>query len=232
MSTTANILTFSRILFVPLFVSLFWIDYAYIRWVMLAIYVPVCFTDTFDGYFARSMGQVSKLGRIIDPIADKLLVTSVILMLCAFGHITGLTVVAAVIIVCREIIISGLREFLSGYKIDVPVTQIAKVKTTVQMVALGWLIVGDASPECIPTVLIGDCILWAAAALSAISGYDYLKAALRQMSEEDGRDHQRSNVNSGWRRGLAPGESSRPAPGRAQPHGSPQGGRKAGAPVR
>jgi cardiolipin synthase len=199
MNTVANLLTFSRILFIPLFVSLFWIDSVHVRWVMLGIYVPVCFTDTFDGRLARSRGQVSRLGRIIDPIADKLLVTAVILMLCAFDRITGLAVLAAVIIVCREIFVSGLREFLSGLKIDVPVTLMAKAKTTIQMIALGFLIVGDASPECIPTVLIGDSVLWAAAALSVISGYDYLKAALRQMGAEEGRrDPKRCGVDTGW----------------------------------
>jgi len=168
---------------IPAIVALFWFDSPAARWAALALYAAACITDFFDGYLARSRGEISQLGRFLDPVADKLLVASVILMLCTFGRIAGLDILAALVILCREILVSGLREFLAGLKVGVPVSGLAKWKTTIQMFALGFLIVGSASPDWIPADPIGEIGLWAAAGLTLITGYDYLRAGIRHMTD-------------------------------------------------
>ena len=129
------------------------------------------------------MNEISPLGRFLDPIADKLLVAAVIVMLVATRQIEGLGVIPAIIILCREILVSGLREYLAEIKVAVPVSRLAKWKTAIQMVALGFLIVGSAGPDQIPTVIIGEVGLWVAALLTLITGYDYLSRGLKHMME-------------------------------------------------
>ena len=139
------------------------------------------FRSYLDGYFARAWKQQSKLGRIFDPIADKLLVASVILLLVAFGRVSGIDVLAALVILCREVLVSGLREFLAELRAKLPVSRLAKWKTGIQMTALGFLIVGDAEPTSfLPVLAIGEVLLWSAAVLTLITGYDYLAEGLRQ----------------------------------------------------
>jgi len=176
-----NLLTLSRILVVPLVVGLLYLPGDFWRWVACALYTLACVTDYFDGQIARSMQQTSALGRFLDPIADKLLVASVIVIMVATEQIAGFTVLAGLVILCREILVSGLREYLAELKVGVPVTTIAKWKTTVQMVALGVLIVGDAGPDWLPVRSIGEGLLWIAAALTLVTGYDYLRTGLRHM---------------------------------------------------
>ena len=177
-----NLLTLSRIGVIPAIVALFWIDGDLWRWVTLGLYAFACVTDFFDGYAARSMGTISNFGKFLDPVADKLLVAAVILMLVAFNHITGFAILAGLVILCREILVSGLREFLADIKIGVPVSRLAKWKTFIQMLTLGFLIVGDAAPAAIPATLIGEVGLWIAAALTIVTGYDYLKTGLKYMT--------------------------------------------------
>jgi cardiolipin synthase len=177
-----NFLTLSRIGAIPAIVALFWFDGATVRWVMLAVYSYACITDFFDGYAARSMGSISSFGRFMDPVADKLLVASLILMLVAFDRIAGLAVLPGLVILCRELLVSGLREFLAEIKVGVPVSGLAKWKTFIQMIALGFLIVGDASPAFIPAETIGEVGLWVAAALTIVTGYDYLKTGMAHLS--------------------------------------------------
>jgi len=183
-----NILTISRILAIPLIVALFWVKGDAARWAMLTLYTMACITDYFDGMLARSMGQISNLGRFLDPVADKLLVSALLMMLVWSGDISGLVILPALVILCREILVSGLREFLAGIKVGVPVSGLAKWKTTVQMFALGFLIVGAAGPVFwhaeITTTAVGEALLWAAALLTMITGYDYLQAGLKYMSED------------------------------------------------
>ena len=119
----------------------------WLRWLALAIFIAAGLTDILDGYLARMWGQQSSLGRMLDPIADKLLVASCLLMLAAEKSIRGWTLLAAVIILCREILVSGLREYLAELRVGVPVTRLAKWKTLGQMVAIGFLIAGDAGDE-------------------------------------------------------------------------------------
>lgn len=150
------------------------------RWTAVSLFTLAGITDFFDGYLARRANQVSRLGRFLDPIADKLLVASVLLVLVGFNRVEQWTYVPAIIIMLREILVSGLREFLAELHVGVPVTKLAKGKTTVQMIALGFLIVGTAVPLAKPT---GEVLLWLAALLTIITGYDYLKAGLKHMSE-------------------------------------------------
>lgn len=176
-----NLLTLSRIGAIPAIVALFWVDGDGARWASLAIYIAACVTDFFDGYAARSMGAISRFGRFLDPVADKLLVSALLLMLVAVDRITGFAVLPALIILCREILVSGLREFLAELRVGLPVSKLAKWKTAIQMFTLGFLIVGTAAPPFIPAVLIGDAGLWIAAVLTIITGYDYLRAGLKHM---------------------------------------------------
>ena len=184
MNTLPNILTLSRILVIPLIVGLFWVEGDWARWTALGLYAVACITDFFDGYLARARGEMSRFGRFLDPVADKLLIAAVLLMLCAFVRISGLAILAAVVILCREMLVSGLREFLAELRQGLPVSRLAKWKTTIQMFSLGFLIVGDAAPDWIPSVMIGEIGLWAAAALTLITGYDYLLIGLKHMKEE------------------------------------------------
>ena len=158
------------------------------RWVALAVFIAAGITDILDGYFARIWGQHSALGRMLDPIADKLLVSSSLLMLAAVDTIRGWSLLAAVVILCREILVSGLREFLGSLAVGVPVTRLAKWKTVVQMVAIGFLLAGSAGDKIWPyTTLFGLTLLWIAALLTLYTGYDYLRAALRHVTTEEER---------------------------------------------
>lgn len=178
-----NLLTLSRILVIPLVIGCFYIQGEMARWVACALFAAAAITDWFDGYLARSWGQTSNLGRFLDPIADKLLVAAVLLMLSAFNHISPVTVLPALVILMREILVSGLREFLAELRVGMPVSRLAKWKTGVQMTALGLLILGDAGPSMLPLAVIGEVALWLAAVLTLITGYDYLQAGLKHIAE-------------------------------------------------
>jgi len=182
-----NLLTYARIAAVPVVVALmYWQSIfdgpLWLRWVALAIFISAGVTDFLDGYFARSWGQQSSLGRMLDPIADKLLVASTLLMLAAEDTIRGWTLLAAVVILCREILVSGLREYLAELRVSVPVTRLAKWKTSGQMVAIGFLIAGAAGDQVVPVVTqIGILLLWLSAILTLYTGWDYMRAGLRYM---------------------------------------------------
>jgi cardiolipin synthase (CMP-forming) len=185
-----NILTYGRIAAVPVVVALlYWQSIEggglWLRWVALGIFIAAGITDILDGYFARIWGQMSSLGVMLDPIADKLLVASCLLMLAAQEIIHGWSLLAAVIILCREILVSGLREYLAELRVSVPVTRLAKWKTILQMVAIGFLIAGEAGEKVLPpTIEIGIALLWASAILTLYTGYDYMRAGLRYVIEE------------------------------------------------
>jgi len=183
MFNLANILTLSRILMIPLIIGSFYISGPEGNWIGLGIFTLAGITDFFDGYLARKFNMMSKLGQFMDPIADKLLIAATLMMMVAMQRIEGYAVLAAVIILVREFAVSGLREFLAELKVSVPVSLLAKWKTTVQMFALCFLLVGEASPDMIPAVLIGTIGLWLAALLTLYTGYDYFKAGMRHMVE-------------------------------------------------
>ena len=182
-----NLLTLSRIASIPLLVATFYLESPLGNWLGLAILTFAGITDFFDGYLARAMKQQSALGKFLDPIADKLLVSSLILMLVAFDLIPGVAILPAVVILCRELLVSGLREFLAGVQVSVPVSRLAQYKTTLQMLMLGFLIVGPAGPMFGPltTTDVGVIGLWIAALMTLITGYDYLRAGLRHVDEMD-----------------------------------------------
>ena len=183
-----NILTFSRILAIPLLIGLLlFVSDPLGSWLAFTAYTFACITDFFDGYLARAWHQQSAFGRFLDPIADKMLVASVLLVLVGIDRFTGLTVLPAAVILCREILVSGLREFLAEVRVSVPVTTLAKWKTTTQMLALGFLLVGPSGPDFGPltTTEIGIWGLWGAAFLTLITGYDYLIAGLKLIHETD-----------------------------------------------
>lgn len=181
MLTLPNLLTLSRILAVPILVALLWhpgrIDYA----LCFALYVVVGITDFFDGYLARAQGAVSRLGIFLDPIADKIMVAAVIVMLVTTGDIARWDVIAALVILLREIAVSGLREFLAPLSVSMPVSQLAKWKTAFQLASLGGIILGGALPEWAWVRGIGLFSLWAAAVLTLITGWDYLRVGLKHM---------------------------------------------------
>jgi cardiolipin synthase (CMP-forming) len=182
MLTLPNILTLSRIVTVPLLAAfLWWPEWRTGYAVAFAIYCLMGITDYFDGYLARAQGTVSKLGVFLDPIADKIMVAAVILMLVGKGVIADFHLVAALIILLREITVSGLREFLAQLQVSVPVSQLAKWKTTLQLVAFGALILGQAVPNYPWVADVGLISLWVAAVLTAITGWDYLRVGLKHM---------------------------------------------------
>ncbi len=177
-----NILTLSRIFTVPFLVGLlWWPDWKLGYLLATVLYALMAITDYFDGYLARSQGTVSKLGIFLDPIADKIMVASVILILCATGDIEGYNVIAALIILLREIAVSGLREFLAGLQVSVPVSQLAKWKTTFQLISLGALILAGGLPHFEFIQTVGIWTLWAAAILTLVTGWDYLRVGLKHM---------------------------------------------------
>lgn len=196
MLSLANILTLSRIFAIPLLAALLWwpgwqLGYA----VAFALYCLMGLTDYFDGYVARSSGTVSKLGIFLDPIADKIMVAAVILVLSAQGVLRGpyvgdMHVIAGLVILIREIAVSGLREFLGSLQVSVPVSRLAKWKTTFQLVSLGALILGGAMPWWnvelggihmnVPHT-VGLITLWGAAVLTVVTGWDYLRVGLKHM---------------------------------------------------
>ncbi|MGI9351059.1 MAG: CDP-diacylglycerol--glycerol-3-phosphate 3-phosphatidyltransferase [Rhizobiaceae bacterium] len=186
-----NMLTIGRIVAVPLVVLCFFLegklqssDFA--RWSALVLFILASLTDFLDGYLARVWQQTSNIGRMLDPIADKLLVSVCLLLLAADTDktIAGWSLWAAIIILCREILVSGLREYLAELKVSVPVTWIAKWKTTIQMIAIGFLLAGSAGDKIFPyTTITGLTLLWMAALITIYTGYDYFRAGLRHIIE-------------------------------------------------
>jgi cardiolipin synthase (CMP-forming) len=182
----ANMLTYGRLVAVPAVVGLlFWPEDHWSRWAALIVFALAAITDYLDGYVARTFAQQSALGRMLDPIADKLLVAACLLMLVADGTIHGWALWAAIVILCREILVSGLREFLAELKVSVPVSRVAKWKTTLQLVSLGFLIAGPAGETVLPNnTLIGIILLWVAAVLTLYTGWDYFKNGIHHLMDE------------------------------------------------
>jgi cardiolipin synthase len=172
MKNLANILTITRLVLLPVIIMLFYMPWPWATWTLLALYIVGAATDWLDGWAARRFDQVSDFGRFLDPISDKIYVVTLLLMLIATQHITGLFVLAVVIILVREFLVAGLREFLGPKNIMLPVTRLAKWKTTVQMIATGFLIVGPIHPYAAGT---GEALLCVAAVLTVITGWDYVK---------------------------------------------------------
>ena len=188
MLSLPNLLTLSRIFAVPILVFLLWKPAPYDYLITFVLYCIVGVTDYFDGYLARAQGSISRLGQFLDPIADKIMVAAVLVMLMASRKADGappiiedFAVIPAIVILLREIIVSGLREFLAPLNVSMPVSKLAKWKTTLQLVALGALILGGGFPVQPWIHVVGLVSLWAAAALTLVTGWDYLRVGLKHM---------------------------------------------------
>jgi cardiolipin synthase (CMP-forming) len=185
-----NLLTLSRIAAIPLLVGLVAVRYPLTDAIACAVFSAAAITDYFDGKLARSRRQQSDFGRMLDPIADKLLVGAVLMMLVGIGRLSSLGLYGlypAIVIMLREILVSGLREYLAGIRIGLPVTSLAKWKTGFQMGALGTLLAGDSSASLlhiafVPVSAIGEVMLWISAGLTLVTGWDYLMAGLHHVS--------------------------------------------------
>jgi len=175
----SNILTISRIIIIPIIVILIYLKDPFSSWLAFILFCLAGITDYFDGYFARIRKEISNLGTFLDPIADKLLVASVILILTSKETISNFEIIPALIILVREIAVSGLREFLAEIKVSIPVSKISKFKTALQLIALGILILSEGGFSILPILLFGKIALWIAALLTLYSGFDYLKSGLK-----------------------------------------------------
>ncbi|MDR0968155.1 MAG: CDP-diacylglycerol--glycerol-3-phosphate 3-phosphatidyltransferase [Holosporaceae bacterium] len=179
-----NLLTLSRIFSIPFIVLCFYISGFWAHLAATILFAVACVTDFFDGYFARQWKQVSAFGRFLDPVADKLLVSIILLMLCGDGIISGIHLLAAAIILAREIIVSGLREFMSQMRLIVPVTKYAKWKTGMQMLSISCLLCSAMFPDILMLRGTGTALLWLAAIMTAFTGARYLRYGIAHMSDK------------------------------------------------
>ncbi len=179
-----NILTLSRIMVIPLLLASLFLPGTLASWIPLGLFVAAGITDFLDGYFARLYGQTSKLGRFLDPVADKLLVASALLVLVGIDRISGWVLIPATIILCREIMVSGLREYLAELRVGMPVSKLAKWKTAAQIFALCFLLGGPAVAQYVDAIQIGEVLLWVAGLLTVWTGYDYLRLGLKHMMDD------------------------------------------------
>jgi cardiolipin synthase len=189
-----NLLTYARILAVPLLVFCFYIEGNAIRWLSFAVFILATLSDFLDGYLARAWAQQSAIGRMLDPIADKILVATALLLLVWEGTIGSWSLLAAIVIMTREISVSGLREFLAELSVPLPVSRLAKWKTTLQMIAIGILLIGKAGDELLKVMFndtlglvtyVGLLLLWVSALITLYTGYDYFRAGLRHLVGDD-----------------------------------------------
>jgi cardiolipin synthase (CMP-forming) len=179
MSSLPNALTILRIALVPLFCAAFFLPGEAGRWLVFVLFCSAGATDALDGLIARKLGAESPFGRMLDPIADKLIVSAALLMLASDGTLSGIHLVPALVILCREILVSGLREFLAAADVSLPVTRMAKIKTIVQVVAIAALIASSATERMLQGVtILALAGMWIAAGLTFYTGFAYLKAGL------------------------------------------------------
>jgi cardiolipin synthase len=188
-----NILTIGRIIIVPFFVLAFYLPGLYGDLTALILFIVASFTDFLDGMLARMLGEESRLGELLDPIADKIIVATALILLVMDGTIRNYEVIAAIIILTREILVSGLREFLAGGKIKLPVSSLAKLKTVLQMVAIALLLSRETGNSIINfqdynAQTIGIILLWLSAALTLYTGYDYMLKGIDHAISEDNKD--------------------------------------------
>jgi cardiolipin synthase (CMP-forming) len=177
----SNGLTVLRVFIILPFVVLFYVDGPWVPVTLTVLFSIACISDYFDGYVARKYNQISKFGTFLDPVADKLLVVTAFLMLAGTGTIQGYSLIPAAIILCREILVSGLREFLSEVHVSIPVTNLAKWKTALQMISLGFLVGKDLWDSAMD---MGIVLLWSTALLTLYTGYAYCRASLHHLTDE------------------------------------------------
>ena len=175
----SNLLTLSRILVIPIIVLCISLKDPFFGWTAFFLFCLASITDYFDGYLARVRNEVTNLGTFLDPIADKLLVAAVILILTSKGIISNLDTIPALIILLREITVSGLREYLAGIKISIPVSRISKLKTLLQLCALALLILSESLTNSNVIIYLGTIFLWIAGLLTLYTAYDYVKGSIK-----------------------------------------------------
>ncbi|MCS6933449.1 MAG: CDP-diacylglycerol--glycerol-3-phosphate 3-phosphatidyltransferase [Acetobacteraceae bacterium] len=185
-----NLLTLSRVGAVPLLVLFALLRQPWADLAACAVFSAAAVTDYFDGKIARERKITSDFGRMLDPIADKLLVGAALMLLAGASRLSDAALLPAIVILLREILVSGLREYLAGLRVGLPVTRLAKWKTGFQMAALGTLLAGDSGASAIglswlPVSAIGEALLWTAALLTLVTGWDYLQAGLRHAGVAD-----------------------------------------------
>ena len=178
-----NALTFLRIAIIPVIIGLFFVPESWAAWSALALYIFASITDWLDGHLARKWSVISAVGTFLDPIADKIFIVTLLMVMAAFDRLEGIWLIPALIIIIREILISGLREFLGPKNIKLPVSKLAKWKTTVQMIALGFLVIGNEAGTLmgVDTLLWGQILLLIAAILTVVTGWAYLKEGLKHI---------------------------------------------------
>src|ERR1700733_15174412 len=196
-TTLPNILTMSRIVVIPLVIATFTMPAPLGPWIGCALFAAAGFTDWLDGKLARAWEQQSELGRFLDPIADKLLVATTLFMLAVFDRFSNFAVFPALVILMREILVSGLREHLARMQVRMPVSRLAKWKTFIQLLSIGVLLVGDSGPSWLPVRVIGEAMLWCAAALTVKTGYDYLHAGLIHLNRPAAKTPSIKTANPG-----------------------------------
>ncbi len=179
MKTLPNLLTLLRILLIPVMMGAFYTQSTKGAWVAAVCFILASITDYLDGLAARLLSQTSRLGQFLDPTADKLLIVSTLFLLAGFHKISPLSFIPATIILCREIMVSGLREILLELKVPLPVTRLAKWKTAIQMLALSILLISDALNPPNDIHALGETLLWIAGILTLVTGYNYLRAGLK-----------------------------------------------------
>ncbi|MGH7003924.1 MAG: CDP-diacylglycerol--glycerol-3-phosphate 3-phosphatidyltransferase [Alphaproteobacteria bacterium] len=177
-----NLLTIARIAAVPMLIAVFYLPVPAANWAALGVFVAASVTDWLDGWLARRWDQGSDFGKVLDPVADKLLVAAALFMLAAFDRLSVPSIVAAIAILGRELLVSGLREFLAG-RATLPVTVLAKWKTAAQMIAICFLLLGPAAPGGVPAQIVGEIALWLAALLTLVTGWDYFRRGLEFMAK-------------------------------------------------
>lgn len=178
MKALPNFLTIIRIGLIPILIMSFYLEGNIGNWVAASIFTFASITDYFDGFLARTFNAYSDFGRVLDPIADKLLVAATLMMLV---HLEKAPIIPAILILCREILVSGLREYLAEFKVSIPVTNLAKFKTVIQFIAIIILILGDKGGGLSYITLIGQIAIWIAAALTLITGYAYCKEGFNKL---------------------------------------------------
>ena len=177
----ANLLTIARIVVIPIIVICIYLKSPFYGWIAFILFCLASITDYFDGYIARIRNEITNFGTFLDPIADKLLVAAVILILTSKGIIADWETIPALIILLREIAVSGLREYLAGIKVSVPVSRIAKLKTSIQLIALALLILTESQITLVPIMIIGKVALWVTGILTLYTGFDYLKSGAKHL---------------------------------------------------
>lgn len=185
-----NCLTLSRIIIIPLVAVLVMVHKPVTDLLACILFIIAGITDYLDGKLARAWQQLSDFGKMFDPIADKLLVGIILIVMAGYDRLPYGGLIPAMIILAREILVSGLREYLSSFEISLPVTKLAKWKTTFQMVAIGFLLAGDSSAELLkinwfPVNVIGSILLWIAAILTIITGWGYIHTGIRFINKTD-----------------------------------------------